>query len=73
MELGASRALPILARRKAIAEKREALGRVVILPPDSASIRIEHQRIAIDAAREVTRLDDQTCDLSKRVELTRPP
>jgi uncharacterized protein YhaN len=60
------RALPLLAKRKAAAERRRQLGDAPLLPPDATAARAEQVRVIADAAREVERLEVHLAALGER-------
>jgi uncharacterized protein YhaN len=60
------RALPILAKRKAAAERRGALGEAAVLPPHATAARVEQLRIIEETDREVARLGTHLADLAER-------
>ena len=63
------RALPLLAKRRAAAERRRELGEAPILPADATAARAEQVRVIAETEREVTRLEAHLGALRERRDL----
>jgi len=62
----ARRALPVLAKRQLVADRRAALGDVVLLAADASARRLEKQRDAREATLEIARLEAEISELRRR-------
>ncbi|HUR28820.1 MAG TPA: AAA family ATPase, partial [Planctomycetota bacterium] len=60
------RALPLLAKRRAAAERRRELGDAAVLPPDATAARVDQVRIMVETEREVARLESHLAALIER-------
>jgi uncharacterized protein YhaN len=59
-------ALPKLAKRRDLTSQRARLGEVVLLPPNAVIARVDCQRTAREATREIERIEEQSQELAKR-------
>jgi len=60
------RALPLLAKRRAAAERRRVLGNAPVLPPDATAARADQVRVLAETEREVARLEAHLAALIER-------
>jgi uncharacterized protein YhaN len=60
-------ALPKLAKRRELAQRRGRMGEVVMLQPDAKTSRVDHQRTLREAAGEIKRIEEKIEDLVKRL------
>ncbi|MET0594514.1 MAG: AAA family ATPase [Polyangiaceae bacterium] len=60
------RALPLLAKRRAAAERQRSIGEAPLLPTDAGAKRVVLTRVIDEAEREIARLDELLRELTER-------